>query len=76
MSNEVAKVLAQTEGWPVADRMELVHELWERLVNAGNVPLMSDEQRAEIDRRLDDLDANPQNLLTWDEVMARLRLPK
>jgi putative addiction module component (TIGR02574 family) len=33
---------------------------------------LSAEQRAELDQRLDDLEANPQDSLPWEKVRARI----
>jgi putative addiction module component (TIGR02574 family) len=35
--------------------------------------VLTPEMKAELDRRLADLDAHPDEVLTWDEVMASLR---
>jgi putative addiction module component (TIGR02574 family) len=44
-------------------------------IDAEGQPDLSEEVKAEIDRRLDDLDAHPEKVLTWEEVLQRLRLP-
>lgn len=57
-----------------AERIELAQELWDSLdVDrvAAAFPLTA-EQRAELDRRLADLDAHPDEGRPWDEVYARL----
>lgn len=76
MSSGVAKVLAETGQWSVEERVELLHALWDQLVQAGGPPTLTKQDRAELDRRLDDLNAHPENVLTWEEVLARLRLPQ
>ena len=75
MSTEVASTLAAMDNWPVDDQLALLHGLWERLIDAGWLPTLSDEQKAELDRRLDDLNAHPENVLSWEQVnhaIARL----
>ena len=76
MSAEVARTLAATDSWPVADRLALLHGLWERLVDSGWCPELTAEQKAELDRRLDDLDAHPENVLSWQQIVERLGLPQ
>jgi putative addiction module component (TIGR02574 family) len=34
---------------------------------------LSEEQKQELDRRLADLDTDPDNVLTWEEIKARVR---
>jgi putative addiction module component (TIGR02574 family) len=73
---DVATTLQATKDWPVADQLELLHGIWERLVESGWQPELTDEVKAELDRRLDDLDAHPEKVLTWEEVTKRLRPPQ
>jgi putative addiction module component (TIGR02574 family) len=76
MSSPVATTLQATKDWPVADQVELLHGIWKRLVDSGWQPELTDELKAELDRRLDDLDAHPEKLLTQEEFSKRLRLPQ
>lgn len=52
------------------------HDQPDRDMNSERTPLLSESQKAEFDRRLDDLDATPDDVLSWDELVARLRLPQ
>ena len=57
---------------PVGDRIELVQAIWDSVVaESGAVPV-TEEQRAELDRRLSDADANPTDERPWSEVRASL----
>jgi putative addiction module component (TIGR02574 family) len=62
--------------WPMADQLELVQRLWDQIAEAGWQPELTDEQKAELDRRLAAYEADPTNVLTWDEVLAHLRRPR
>ena len=53
---------------PVNERLEFLSEAWARLVQSGWQPALTDDQKAEFDRRLDALDANPNDSVSWDEV--------
>lgn len=56
----------------VEERLALIEELWAGIaVDSAAVPL-TDAQRAELDRRLVDLAANPEDAVSWDEVKASL----
>jgi len=57
----------------VADRLRVVEAVWNSLDAEPDAPALSPEQRAELDRRLDDLEAHPDKLLTWDQVLEQLR---
>ena len=55
------------------EQFDLLDQLWESLGrDPGALPL-SDAQTAELDRRLDDLEAEGPVGLTWDEVVAHAR---
>ena len=56
-----------------AKRLDLLEQLWDSLtVTPGALPLTG-AQREELDRRLDDLDAEGPSGIPWDEVMHRIR---
>ena len=53
------------------DRLQLIEALWETL-SEGDIPVTG-EERALLDARLADLDANPGDQSPWLEVRARLQ---
>lgn len=53
----------------VAERLVLVEELWDSISAATPV---TDAQRAELDRRLADHDANPDDVISWEEVKSSI----
>lgn len=56
----------------VSERIQLVEDLWDSIAASGaDVPLTAAEIQ-ELDRRLDDLEANPGASVPWDEVRARI----
>ena len=66
------QTLSELTSLPVADRLRVVESLWDSI--DANVPVsVSPEQRAEIDRRVEAHEENPDELLTWDEVLDQLR---
>ncbi|MBI1913566.1 MAG: addiction module protein [Planctomycetes bacterium] len=57
----------------VEDRIALVQEIWDSIAaTPEHVPLTEAEKQL-LDRRLADLDANPNNVLTWEEIKSRVR---
>ena len=66
--------LAQLLKLPAGDRAELAMALWESLTEAereGELGL-TDEQRAELDRRWAEHVANPDSAVAWSEVRRKL----
>lgn len=64
-------VLSEVGAWPVEDRLRLIGEIWEGLGDQGYEPLLLAELKAELDRRLAELDRNPHAVVSWDVVEAR-----
>ena len=65
-------VLDEVESWPVDDRLRLVQDVWERLVDRGDGPELTEEMKAELNRRIEESDRNPDACVPWDEVKARV----
>ena len=56
----------------VSERLELIDTIWDSIsTDPRDLPL-TEAQRREIDRRLDQYAANPPRLSSWDEVRARI----
>ncbi|HEX8317746.1 addiction module protein [Longimicrobium sp.] len=56
----------------VAERIQLVEDIWDSIAAEASAVALSDEMREELDRRLDDQEANPSLGHSWPEVKARL----
>ena len=57
-----------------ADRLDLIHRLWDSLLDDPDGIPLTDEQRAELDRRYEDYLANPDAGETWEEVEAFVKV--
>ena len=55
----------------VDERLELIEKLWDSLNQTADMNFMSDAQRAELDRRLDQLDRDGPNGVPIEEALAR-----
>jgi putative addiction module component (TIGR02574 family) len=55
------------------ERLELISALWESLRDTPQRVPVTDAQRDELDRRLDDVEAGGVETLSWDDVTERLR---
>jgi putative addiction module component (TIGR02574 family) len=56
----------------IAERIQLAEDLWDSIPEGGaDVPL-TEAQKAELDRRLEDLEHNPDTGESWEVVRARL----
>lgn len=55
------------------ERLRLLDELWESLRATPEAFPVTDAQREELDRRLDELDREGPVGIPWDEVIRRIR---
>ncbi|MGH7311656.1 MAG: addiction module protein [Candidatus Rokuibacteriota bacterium] len=55
------------------ERLGLLEELWDSLTAAPEAIPLTEAQRAELDRRLDDLEREGPVGIPWDEVLSRIR---
>ena len=55
------------------ERFELLDRLWESLGRDQRALPLSAAQQAELDRRLDNLDAEGPVGIPWDDVIAQIR---
>ena len=57
----------------VDERLALVEEIWATICADTKAFPLTDEQRAELDRRVADDDAFPEDVVPWDEIKAEVR---
>jgi putative addiction module component (TIGR02574 family) len=65
-----ARLFDQVQELPLDEQLELVEALWDSIVERDAVPPLTEAQAAELDRRLADDEANPSEVVSWDEVKA------
>jgi putative addiction module component (TIGR02574 family) len=67
------QLLAEIERLPVADRLVLVQEIWDRIVESNAVLPLTEAQKDELDRRIAELEAHPESAIPWEQVEQSLR---
>jgi putative addiction module component (TIGR02574 family) len=72
---DLSTIMTAVGSWPVDDRLRLMEEIWDQLADEGYKPELTDELKAKLDRRLAALDADPQNVTTWEAIAERVRRP-
>ena len=63
-------LLEQARQLSVDEQLELVEALWDDIAERGAVPPATDAQLAELDLRLKDHEANPDDSISWSEVKS------
>ncbi len=59
---------------PIAERILLVELIWDSIAAVPEAVPMSDELRADLDRRLAEFEADPEAGSLWEEVQSRIFL--
>lgn len=57
----------------VAERLELVEELWDSIPEGGAALELTAEQREDVDRRLADANADPDGGVPWEVARESIR---
>jgi len=52
----------------IPERLALIGEIWDSVIAEGKPLPLSDAQRAELDRRLAEHEANPDAAIPWEEI--------
>jgi len=69
----VAVKAADLSAMSIDERIELVQVIWDSIAAETEKLELTTAQKHELDRRIADLDAQPDNVLTWEEIKARVR---
>jgi putative addiction module component (TIGR02574 family) len=64
------QLLQQARVLGIDEQIELVEAIWDGIVSRGAVPALTQTQQLELDRRLSDHLANPDDVLPWNDVKA------
>jgi putative addiction module component (TIGR02574 family) len=67
-----AELILEIRELPVAQRLELVEQIWDTICENEEQFDLSDAQKAELDRRLAMQSALPDKGASWPDVKARL----
>ena len=57
----------------VSERIQLVEDIWDSIAEVPESLCLTDEQKAELDRRLDAYRRDPAAGSPWQEVLDRIR---
>ena len=60
----------------VPERIQLVEDIWDSIVEVPEEVILTEEQKAELDRRLDAYHINPDEGSPWGVVRDRIRSRK
>lgn len=70
---DITTTLNQIVALSIQDRIRLVQAILDSIAAEQDYLDLTDSQKQELDRRIDDYEANPDNVLTWEEVKASVK---
>jgi len=56
----------------ISERIQLVEDIWDSIATVPESLQLTEDQKAELDRRLDDYHKDPEQGAPWDTVRVRL----
>ena len=69
----MAKPVLDIERLSPDERLDLLEKLWESLTKEPGGIRLTEAQREDLDRRLDELDRGQVEGIPWDEVLKQIR---
>jgi putative addiction module component (TIGR02574 family) len=73
---DITTTLDQIKTLDLNDRIQLVQAIWDSIADEQDYPELTNEEKQEFDRRIAEHDADPDNVLTWEEVKASIKKPR
>ncbi|UBF23636.1 addiction module protein [Kovacikia minuta CCNUW1] len=70
---DITTTLNQIIALSIQDRIRLVQAILDSIAAEQDYLDLTDSQKQELDRRIDDYEANPDDVLTWEEVKASVK---
>lgn len=67
------RIILDALALPPAERLDVIDRLWDSLAESPDDFELTEEQRRELDRRLDEMRANPDAAIPWEQVKAELQ---
>jgi putative addiction module component (TIGR02574 family) len=69
----MSKAMPKIDKLTTEERLELIERLWDSLCDNPSAVPLTEAQRKELDRRLDDLERTGIVGIPWDEVVDQIR---
>ncbi len=69
MNTQLSEILQLS----VAERIQLVEDIWDSIATVPEAVSLTEEQQAELERRLEAYQANPSEGILWNDLKNKLR---
>ena len=69
MNKQLSEILQLS----VAERIQLVEDIWDSIATVPDAISLTEEQQVELERRLEAYQANPNEGISWNDLKTKLR---
>jgi putative addiction module component (TIGR02574 family) len=73
---DITATLNQIVALNIQDRIRLVQAILDSIAAEQDYSELTEFQKQELDRRIDDCEANPEDMLTWEQVKDSIKSRK
>ncbi len=70
---DVTATLNEIATLSIEERIDLVQDIWDSIAAESTCSDLTETQKLELDRRIADDEANPDNVMTWEEIKASIK---
>lgn len=65
-------LLTQIRNLPVSEQIDLLRDVWDSLVDSGEVVGLTSEQQRDLDRRLQRHEESPDDVFSWEQARREI----
>lgn len=65
--------LNEIKSLSIEERIRFVQAIWDSIAAEQTYPDLTAAQKQEMDRRINDYETNPDNVMTWEEIKASIK---
>jgi len=70
---DLSATLTEITSLSIDERIRLVQAIWDTIAAEQAHPDLTEAQKEDLDRRIRELEASPDEVLTWQEIKVRVR---
>lgn len=70
---DIATTLNEIVSLNIEERILLVQAIWDSIAAEQAYGDLTEQQKKQLDCRIDDYELNPDNVLTWEEIKASVK---
>jgi putative addiction module component (TIGR02574 family) len=70
---DIPATLNEIAALTVEERIHIVQAIWDSIAAEQAYPNLTEAQKQELDRRIEDAEADPDSFMTWAEIKASIK---